>query len=95
MVIEHANPSDLPEVHALLQRSQLPLDGLDEHVETMIVAREESHVVGTAALELYADGALLRSVAVDSATQGRQLGHRLTEARCRWRGNTEPTPCSC
>jgi len=79
MIIERANPGDLPEVHTLLQRSQLPLDGLDEHVETMIVAREESHVVGTAALELYADGALLRSVVVDPAVQGRRLGHKLTE----------------
>jgi amino-acid N-acetyltransferase len=79
MIIERANPGDLPEVHTLLQRSRLPLDGLDEHVETMIVAREESHVVGTAALELYADGALLRSVVVDPAVQGRRLGHKLTE----------------
>lgn len=80
MVIEHANPSDLPEVHTLLQRSQLTLEGLDQHVETMIVARDTSHVVGTAALELYADGALLRSVAVDSAVQGQRVGRRLTEA---------------
>jgi len=80
MIIGRANPGDLPEVHTLLQRSRLPLDGLDEHVETMIVAREESHVVGTAALELYADGALLRSVVVDPAVQGRRLGHKLTEA---------------
>ena len=79
MVIEHANLGDLPEVHTLLRRSQLTLDGLDEHVETMIVARDESHVVGTAALELYADGALLRSVAVDPVVQGRRLGHRLME----------------
>ena len=79
MIIERANPGDLPEVRTLLQRSRLPLDGLDEHVETMIVAREESHVVGTAALELYADGALLRSVVVDPAVQGRRLGHKLTE----------------
>jgi amino-acid N-acetyltransferase len=79
MIIGRANPGDLPEVHTLLQRSRLPLDGLDEHVETMIVAREESHVVGTAALELYADGALLRSVVVDPAVQGRRLGHKLTE----------------
>jgi amino-acid N-acetyltransferase len=46
----------------------------------MVVAREGARVVGTAALELYDDGALLRSVAVDTAFQGRRLGHRLTEA---------------
>jgi arsenate reductase len=34
-------------------------------------------------LELYADGALLRSVAVDPARQGRRLGHQLTEAALR------------
>ena len=31
----------------------------------MIVAREGEHVIGAAAVEFYADGALLRSVAVD------------------------------
>ena len=31
-------------------------------------------------LELYADGALLRSVAVEPSRQGQQLGHRLTRA---------------
>ena len=83
MVIETARPTDLPEVHALLERSHLPLDGVDEHVHTMVVARDNATVVGTAALELYADGALLRSVAVDPAFQGRTLGHQLTEAALR------------
>jgi amino-acid N-acetyltransferase len=46
----------------------------------MVVARRGSRIVGVAALELYADGALLRSVAVDPSAQGQQLGHRLTEA---------------
>jgi amino-acid N-acetyltransferase len=46
----------------------------------MLVAREDAQIVGTATLELYADGALLRSVAVDSALHGRRIGHRLTEA---------------
>ena len=31
-------------------------------------------------MEFYADGALLRSVAVDPSWQGKQLGHRLTDA---------------
>jgi amino-acid N-acetyltransferase len=83
MVIETARPTDLPEVHALLERAHLPLDGVDEHVHTMVVARANATVVGTPALELYADGALLRSVAVDPAFQGRTLGHQLTEAALR------------
>lgn len=80
MVIEAAEPRDLPAVRQLLARHRLPLDGVDEHVQTMVVARSGSQIIGTAALELYADGALLRSVAVDPEMQGQQLGQRLTEA---------------
>jgi amino-acid N-acetyltransferase len=80
MVIESATSRDLSEVRTLLERHDLPLDGVDELAKTMIVARDDTHVVGVAALELYADGALLRSVAVDAGAQGQRLGHRLTEA---------------
>ena len=79
-MIESARDQDLAEIRALLARLNLPLDGVDDHLRTMLVAREDGLVVGTAALELYGDGALLRSVAVDPSRQGRQLGHELTEA---------------
>jgi len=79
-VIEPATQRDLPEIRALLERLHLPLTGVDEHLSTMLVAREGEEVVGTAALELYADGALLRSVAVEPRRQGEQLGHQLTDA---------------
>jgi amino-acid N-acetyltransferase len=80
MVIEVAKPQDLSDVQTLLARHQLPLDGLDQHVQTLLVARDDGHVVGSAALELYAEGALLRSVAVNPTVQGRGVGRRLTEA---------------
>ncbi len=80
MVIEAAEDRDLPEIRRLIERNGLPLDGLDDHVQTMVVAREGDRLVGTAALEVYADGALLRSVAVEPALQGRGVGHQLTEA---------------
>ena len=85
-MIEPATDRDLLEIRSLLQRLHLPLDGVDDHVGTMLVAREDGRVVGTAALELYADGALLRSVAVDPHRQGRRLGHELTEAALRLAG---------
>jgi amino-acid N-acetyltransferase len=85
-MIESATDRDLPEIRSLLQRLQLPLDGVDDHVGTMLVAREDGHVVGTAALELYAEGALLRSVAVDPQRQGGHLGHELTLAALRLAG---------
>jgi amino-acid N-acetyltransferase len=80
MVIQPAQPSDLPAVHRLLETQHLPVDGIDEHVSTMVVAKQGSEVVGAAAVELYADGALLRSVVVDPIVQGQGLGHRLSEA---------------
>ena len=51
-MIESAKDRDLPEVRSLLQRLSLPLDGVDKHVKTMLVAREDGPVVGTAALDL-------------------------------------------
>jgi amino-acid N-acetyltransferase len=80
VVIEHAKERDLSQVLALLDRLSLPLAGVTDHLGTMVVARANGRVVGAAALELYADGALLRSVAVDSALQGKRVGHQLTEA---------------
>jgi len=79
-MIESATKRDLPEIRGLLERLHLPLAGVDEHLPTMLVARNGKQIVGTAALELYADGALLRSVAVEPHLQGRQLGHQLTDA---------------
>jgi amino-acid N-acetyltransferase len=82
-MIEPATERDLPAIHALLEQVHLPLAGVDEHVATMLVARESERIVGSAALELYADGALLRSVAVEPQRQGTTLGHQLTEAALR------------
>lgn len=82
-MIEAAREHDLPEIRALLDRLHLPLAGVDEHVSTMLVARNGDQIVGTAALEMYADGALLRSVAVEPRQQGKQIGHQLTEAALR------------
>lgn len=80
MVIQAADARDLPAVRRLLETQHLPLDGVDENLSTTVVAKEGSEVVGAAAVELYADGALLRSVVVDPLLQGRGLGHRLSEA---------------
>ena len=82
-MIAPATERDLPGIHSLLERLHLPLAGIDEHLRTVLVAREADEIVGTAALELYADGALLRSVAVEPRWQGRQLGHQLIDAALR------------
>ena len=78
--ISPATPADLTAVLELIDASGLPRAGLDAHIATTLVARENSRIVGTAALELYGGSALLRSVAVAAALRGQGLGHRLTTA---------------
>lgn len=80
MPIEPAERRDLSAVRQLLIANHLPVDGVDDLVPTMVVAKSGDEVVGAAAVELYADGALLRSVVVSRRAQGQGLGHRLTEA---------------
>jgi amino-acid N-acetyltransferase len=78
--IERAHPEDAGAILALLERSHLPTDDLAAHVGSALVARQGTRIVGSAAIELYADGGLLRSVAVDAGSRGTGLGGRLTAA---------------
>lgn len=78
VTIERARIDDGPAILELLSKNALPIDGLLDHLNTAIVARADGHVVGCAALELYPDGALLRSVAVDPAAKGQGVGTELT-----------------
>lgn|SRR5690606_34206880 len=64
----------------LLRNSGLPIDGLVDHLKTALVARDGADVVGCAAIELYAEGALLRSVAVAPTARRHGVGGQLTQA---------------
>jgi amino-acid N-acetyltransferase len=78
--IAAARLTDLPALHALLDYCRLPTAGVDSHLDTMLVAREGQHLVGSAGLECYGTIALLRSVAVAPHLRGRRLGERLVLA---------------
>ena len=78
--ITRASDADGPSILQLLRDSGLPIDGLVEHLGTALVARDGAAIVGCAAIEIYPDGALLRSVAVAPAARGHRVGERLTEA---------------
>jgi amino-acid N-acetyltransferase len=80
MTIDRATREDESEILDLLARSALPVDGVLDHLETAFVARENGRVVGSAVLEIYQDGALLRSVAVDASLRGAGLGQELTRS---------------
>jgi amino-acid N-acetyltransferase len=80
MIIDTARSDDLGAILDLLTRNGLPLDGLRDYLPTALVGREDGQVVASAALEIYPDGALLRSVAVSPSLQHRGLGQALTRA---------------
>ncbi|MFQ6045634.1 MAG: arsenic resistance N-acetyltransferase ArsN2 [Gemmatimonadales bacterium] len=78
--IEPAREGDREAVLALLGDAGLPADGLSDHWSTVLVARSAGTVLGCAAVELYEDGALLRSVAVSPARRGEGVGLALSHA---------------
>jgi amino-acid N-acetyltransferase len=80
IVVDRARPEDGESIIELLKGEHLPPDGLLDHLDTTFVARQNGQIVGSAALEVYVDGALLRSVAVASELRGRGVGRDLTEA---------------
>jgi amino-acid N-acetyltransferase len=83
---DRARPDEADAILQLLKDHHLPTEGLSDHWGTAIVARQDGAVVGSAALEVYADGAVLRSVAVATSMQKRGLGHELTAAALRMAG---------
>lgn len=78
--VGRATADDGESILRLLADSGLPLDGLLDHLDTAFVARADGHLAGCAALEIYPDGALLRSVAVDRSARGQRIGRALTDA---------------
>lgn len=82
-LIERATAADVDAIEALLALNHLPLAGFRNHLATAMVAREGGQVVGSAALEVYGDDALLRSVAVSPSHQRQGLGAALTAAAVR------------
>ena len=78
--IDRATGADAGAVLALMERAHLPTDGLTAHLDAAFVARNGDRIVGSAAIEIYEDGGLLRSVAVDADCRGAGLGGRLTAA---------------
>jgi amino-acid N-acetyltransferase len=77
--IRRAACDDAAGIVRLLEESRLPTAGAADHLATMVVAERGDRIVGSAGLEIYADGALLRSVAVAPELQGTGLGRDLTE----------------
>ena len=80
MDLERSTPADEPAIADLLAGAGLPVVGLAGAFEHGVVARDGGSIVGAAAVELYGDAGLLRSVVVDPNRRGEGLGQRLVGA---------------
>ena len=80
MLIERATASDVPAVEALLAAAGLPLEGAAAALSTGVVARDAGVVVGAAAVEVFGEAGMLRSVVVDGSQRGTGLGRALVSA---------------
>src|SRR5689334_22846456 len=61
MNVRQATSADWPAIEKLLKSSDLPLDGARDHIGGFVVAENDGSIAGCAALERYAQTALLRS----------------------------------
>ena len=77
--IRPAATSDLRAVETLLTALKLPTSGVPEWIGRFWLAESEGKVVGIAGVEVYRDGALLRSVAVDPGFRNQGIARLLTD----------------
>src|SRR5208282_5533543 len=73
-----ATGGDLPTIQTLLTDCHLPTDGVELLTDNCIVAKADSKLVGTIALEPRGRWALLRSLAVAPDRRGCSLGRSLS-----------------
>ncbi|MGH9767119.1 MAG: GNAT family N-acetyltransferase [Blastocatellia bacterium] len=76
-VIDRARARDIDRVLSLLAEVDLPAEGVAEHFEGFLVAREDEKIVGCVGQERYGNIALLRSLAVSHDLQRGGLGKAL------------------
>lgn len=74
-----ATIDDFNAIQALLMQHQLTVDGLAQHILHFEVVMDNNQLIGVAGAEHYFPFALIRSVAIDSQYQHRQLGKQLIE----------------
>lgn len=76
-MLRAARTEDLPGIEQLLTASGLPVAGVASALGGFVVAESGGSIVGTAALEVCQNDALLRSVAVAPEWRSRGLGRAL------------------
>lgn len=78
VTIRSAETADFARITQLLRDGGLPLDGIKDHENFLVLCRH-SRVIGCAAIERYAPYGLLRSVALEPQERRHGLGGRLVQ----------------
>src|SRR5258706_9417245 len=85
-----AQRSDMPVVRELLAKVDLDEEpARDDQFDSFFVLRNENGTIGTVALEVHGDDAILRALAVDTESRGAGYGWMLADmavTQARWRG---------
>jgi amino-acid N-acetyltransferase len=81
--ITPANADDLEGITMMLHAASLPTAGVEDHLESFLVARESDRVIGSIGLELYGPVALLRSAVVVPDKRNSGVGSMLYESLIR------------
>lgn len=83
VVITPATAADVDAIKQLLVDNELPVQGVDDHWRTFVVARDGERIVGCGGSEAYRVAALIRSIAVvpdfRSHGVGRQIVRQLLD----------------
>ena len=77
MKFRAAKKTDLFDIQALLEESQLPSEDCENHLENFLVVELDNDLVGAGGVELYHDIALLRSVVVRTDVRGQGVGAKI------------------
>ncbi|MHB8811883.1 MAG: arsenic resistance N-acetyltransferase ArsN2 [Steroidobacteraceae bacterium] len=77
LTLRSASAADLEAIRELLVRSGLPTGDLRTARPEFLIASQDGRLIGSGALERFANAALLRSVAVEPEWRGAGVGYRI------------------
>lgn len=74
-----ATKRDLKGIYSLLTPLNLPIEGIEDHLDNFFVIRDKNIVIGVGGIEIYEETGLLRSIAVNPHYQKQGLGRQIIE----------------
>ncbi|MFW9930219.1 MAG: arsenic resistance N-acetyltransferase ArsN2 [Candidatus Thorarchaeota archaeon] len=74
-----ATKKDLTSTYSLLKQFNLPIEGIEKHLENFFVIKDGNLIIGVGGLEVYEEVGLLRSIAVNPKYQKQGLGRLIIE----------------